>query len=639
MAVRMNSEFAKEQKSWIKRALKGRPVYFGLQAQGAKKGKLILSKKKGDVKPEKVKSLEIYEGDGKDQAKAKEKNDIQAVPAMGVCQGKEGGTLELMFERGSNPSVAAQFVKYFVTREVKCKSVRKVSVSEVDVLPGVPDKDDGDGAPVTAKSIESRAKALEARSTEAGGDKLGIPERIKQAAAQAARKPDDADEALDEIEFAIGTLERAQEIQEQLKATANEKGVAKEGVTAITKRVAEVLKQIQGKDFDAADEGLDAAEQSLINLRKGANLAPLGAPQTKSTSGQKDEKFFSDWLDRVKPDLKTLKDAGAGEFREISEHVKTIAGAAAKQDWPRATEAHRRAEPILFRALKTVEVGKAQEQLKSIDPNKLNEWKNNEYFAQSESLGARQALRNLSRSPEGRQISDNVVKLLNDGIRLELNGPKAQQVLKDPQKKEAFDRMLGGFAKGISMDEMISNRGNLVTALDAMYGEPEGIISKDQMFDEGIIKRRKDIKEQFFLLKPKDSKDELETYGRGRKLWTEAVEGQRMKQILQGLKKENAKVNLVTAVTNPDEPTKKKFWEWAGFTDEEVGKLDQKKFLDGLLALAKADPKLEKSTLLESLGLNLEQGTRHVKGLFGKGFGLSDDPTEYFVEKVRHGKK
>ena len=119
MAVRINSDFAKEQKAWIKRALKGRPVYFGLQAQGAKKGKFLVSKKPGDVKPEKVKGLEVYEGDGKkDAEKAKDKNTIPGGASMGVCQGGDG-TLTLMFERGKVAPAAERFVKFFVTREVK----------------------------------------------------------------------------------------------------------------------------------------------------------------------------------------------------------------------------------------------------------------------------------------------------------------------------------------------------------------------------------------------------------------------------------------------------------------------------------------------------------------------------------------
>jgi hypothetical protein len=363
MAVKLNSDFAKEQKSWVKRAMKGRPLYFGLQAQAAKKGKFVVSRKPGDVKPNSVKELEVYEGDGKDKEKAAEKNTIPGAAAMGVCQG-ENGTLKLYFERGRAVPAAERFVKYFVTREVKCKLVKRVQIAEVEQLPAVPDKDAGDAQPATAAAVEARVKELAQRSKAAGGDAYGLPERLKQALALAKTDAGTADDALDDVEYVIGTLERAKALQDRLKGTAAEPGVAKEPVAAIAKQIASALGLVKSGDVDGADEALDTAEQSLANLRQTAGLgasdmaAPVSTEAPKIDDGQAGE-FFKDWLEGIKPDLKTLKDAGTPELKEIGEHVKAVSTAVGKKDWKGAADAYKRADALLTAAIASLRKGGA----------------------------------------------------------------------------------------------------------------------------------------------------------------------------------------------------------------------------------------------------------------------------------------
>jgi len=157
MAAEIDSKFAKEQKVWIKRAMKGRALHFGLQAQGAKKGKLCLSNKPSDVKAEAVKELNPYkavkESVQKDKEDAEKNNTVIGAPSLGVCKG-ENGVLKVYFEKGKALPVAEKFVRYFITRELKYKAVKRVEIVEADKsqIPGVVEKDPGDD-PVTGDAV------------------------------------------------------------------------------------------------------------------------------------------------------------------------------------------------------------------------------------------------------------------------------------------------------------------------------------------------------------------------------------------------------------------------------------------------------------------------------------------------------
>ena len=356
MAVRISDEFVKEQRPWVKRAMKGRPLFFGLQAQAAKKGKFLLSKKPGLVKPAKVKDLQVYQGDGKDATKAEAKNTIPGGAAMGVAQGGNG-TLTLYFEKGKGLPVAEKFVKFFVTKEMKFKLVKKVKIAEVDTLPNVPEDDESDHQQATPDSVLARVKQLAETSKAVGGDACGVPNRLKDAAVLAKSNPTKADDDLDEIEFLIGTLQRAKELQEQLQATLAEPGVDEAVAAPIGKRINQALSLVESGDVDKADDELDVAEQSLANLRQAAGLPAIGAqtPDAPPDAPPDDDtaaSFFTDWLNGIKPDLKTLKEAQAPEMKQIGEHVVAVSAALGKKDWPTATDEYKRADALITAALK-----------------------------------------------------------------------------------------------------------------------------------------------------------------------------------------------------------------------------------------------------------------------------------------------
>lgn len=263
MTVKLNGDFATSQKDLVKRAMKGRPLYFGVQAQGAKRGKFLVSKRPGEVKAGAVKELAVYEGDGKDAKKARELNKVAGSPAMGVCVGDKGtGTLRLCFERGKALPVAEKFVKHFVTREVKFKLVKQVVVSEMDQLPTVPDENSKDDQPVTQGSVDERVGLLAARLARADKNNAGLALRLQQAKVLAATKPERADDDLDEVEFAVCELEQLKRIDDEIAALAAEKAV-KDQVEAAKKCAAQARKDLAGSNFDAASESLDSAEESL----------------------------------------------------------------------------------------------------------------------------------------------------------------------------------------------------------------------------------------------------------------------------------------------------------------------------------------------------------------------------------------
>lgn len=352
MAVTLKSDFVKEQKQWMKRAMKGRPLYFGLQAQAAKKGKLLVSKKPGEVKPAKVKELEPYEGDGK---KADEKNKIPGGASMGVCQG-ESGTLKLYFERGKAIPAAERFVKYFVTREVKCKTVKRVLIAEVDQLPVVPKDDDRDNEKPTSKSIEGRVNQLALRLGGLGAEESSLANRLQQQLAVGKNDADAADDALDEIEFVVGTLERVKALQEQLNATSAADGVAKEPVAAIQRGLddaAKLLESEKSDDVEQADDKLDVAEQSIANLRSSAGLPPVGVTELTAETVQAPDAAaraeFVAWLNALPAVLKLIKAVeGAGAVIKMKAKVIEAAVKSRKpQNWAEVGKTRQEADELI----------------------------------------------------------------------------------------------------------------------------------------------------------------------------------------------------------------------------------------------------------------------------------------------------
>ncbi len=364
MAAELGKDFAKEQKIWIKRAMKGRPLFFGLQAKAAKSGKFLLSKKPGEVKPNKVKELSLYEGKDADK-----KNKVPGSAAMGVATG-ENGVLTLHFERGKALPVATKFVKHFVTREVKFKLVKKVVIKEAELLPDVPEKSDADGFQPTEETIRERAVSLAQRLKNLGDDQSKLAQKIKDALALAATDPNAADDALDELEFILGAYERLASLEKLLDDTAAQPGVAAEIVTSIrTKRLQVARQQLDSEQIDEADDNMDVAEQAIANLRKSAGLpegtAKVSAPGPQdddaSVDDEKAAQFFRDWIAGLKPDLARLNEAKSSELPQISEHVKSVVQAIDKKDWKAATAGYKQADPLITSALKALQAKQVQQ--------------------------------------------------------------------------------------------------------------------------------------------------------------------------------------------------------------------------------------------------------------------------------------
>lgn len=277
MAVELDRKFATTQKALMKLTMKGRPLYFGIQAQAMKSGKFVASKKKGEVAAAKLKDREIYVG--KD---AEKKNKNSAPPAMGVITGDKG-ILTLHFEKGKAKPAATKFTKFYLQKEMKYKAVRKVVIQEVDVLPTVPEKSDLDDIKPTLEAVRERATGLIQRLQIVGGDRGGLGAAVKQALATAATDPAAAEDLLDDAEFLLSTFERLMQLEEQLSKVQGNPAAATEVIESIAKRLTAAGQQLDNGNLDDADENLDVAEQSLENL-----LRSLPADSTEPSSDPSD---------------------------------------------------------------------------------------------------------------------------------------------------------------------------------------------------------------------------------------------------------------------------------------------------------------------------------------------------------------
>ena len=167
MATELDKKLATSQKALMKLVMKGRPLYFGIQAQAMKSGQFLASKKKGEVAAAKIKDLEIYAG-----KEADKKNKNSAPPALGVITGDKG-ILTLNFEKGKAKPAATKYTKFYLQKELKYRAVKKVVLQEVDVLPNVPEKSDLDDVKPTLESVRERATGLIQRLQTVGGDRGG----------------------------------------------------------------------------------------------------------------------------------------------------------------------------------------------------------------------------------------------------------------------------------------------------------------------------------------------------------------------------------------------------------------------------------------------------------------------------------
>jgi len=204
----LSDKYIKSQKPWIKIAMKGRPLWFGIQCQG-QDGLFRVSKKKGEVTKQKLCEGKPFDEEGKDAAEAKEANSkgLDGKAAMGVCQRGDKGILKLMVVKGQMTEQQRKFARIFITRKLKLKSIKDVAFAEVEEgqLPKV-DEDAKTPEEATSGSIAKRVEDLKKRLTALGGNPALVGE-IDAAGRLGQTNPEDADEALDEVEEKISELE------------------------------------------------------------------------------------------------------------------------------------------------------------------------------------------------------------------------------------------------------------------------------------------------------------------------------------------------------------------------------------------------------------------------------------------------
>lgn len=335
--------------------------------------------------------------------------------------------------------------------------------------------------------------------------------------------------------------------------------------------------------------------------------------------------------------------------------------------------------------------------LKKMSKTEINEWGNSEYNSQVEGAASKLALQDLNNNSDGRKIVKNFQGFMTDGMQIKsLTGDKLEQ-----QKKKTIEKLIAkaektsgkplseeakrkikedvdnaakknaeklgklSVDKGITFDEMLSNRGTIVAALDARLGDnfTEAYLDPSEMCDEDIRDQRNDIKEQLFLTKKGGDRD----LGRGRTTWDDATSESAFVGYLTGIKNEyvgglngaeyDKSVFLqLAAITDHD------LWKLANVSEEVGGKKVKREKIDDFsnkdsAAFRLKNLKNQYKTLTEKVGKNVdaevistlelmsvttEGGDKHNEELYGKQFGLSKnllgDPTEYFVKSVRHGK-
>lgn len=202
----LSKEYKKAQKPWIKIAMKGRPLWFGLQSQGLE-GLFRVSKKKGEVTKQKLfegKPFDEAEKDGKDA----NKDGIGTKAVMGVCQKGPNKTLQLMVVKGGLTDAHLKFVRKFIAQKLKIKSVKDVVLAEVADESQLPKVDENAKPPeeVTSASVGKRVEELKKRLAAAGGN-TAIGGELDAAGRLAQTNPEDADDDLDEVEGKIADLE------------------------------------------------------------------------------------------------------------------------------------------------------------------------------------------------------------------------------------------------------------------------------------------------------------------------------------------------------------------------------------------------------------------------------------------------
>lgn len=260
MPLQLERRFAAKQRLYVRRALQGYPLYFGVQVASARVGKFLLSTQRSDVAAREIRSLEFYQGRG-----AERRNKLSTSPRMGVATGDER-SLILHFRRGKIHPATAQCVQHIIVRDLKFRLLRRVVTVAADELPVVPEKLEAMRLQTT-ESVRERAAELKQRLQEFSGDREELGETITSALKLAPMKVDDAEEMLDNVELVLLAWDRANEVEEQLRQVASHPNVSRDLVERIYKRYLKVARsQIESGTLDIALNNLDVAEELMGKL-------------------------------------------------------------------------------------------------------------------------------------------------------------------------------------------------------------------------------------------------------------------------------------------------------------------------------------------------------------------------------------
>lgn len=198
--MKLKAAEARSLKAELKKAIKGRPLYFALMAPGSRKGKFRLSKKKSDVRPAELKSEYAPYEDDRD-------NKLKGTACQGVIT-CERGVLTLHV-RGKPPGAALRFLDFLILRQLRFRQLKDIRVIESELaLPDVPENDPRD-LPFSADALKKQLQEIRTQlDSYSGSARVSIAKALLAAeAAIAAGDLEKADDQLDEAAALFSTAE------------------------------------------------------------------------------------------------------------------------------------------------------------------------------------------------------------------------------------------------------------------------------------------------------------------------------------------------------------------------------------------------------------------------------------------------
>jgi hypothetical protein len=257
----LTNDYIKSQKPWIKMAMKGKTMWFGVQATGMKEGIFKVSKKKGEVTDKNILANEPFDQKGKAEKEGKKANTEGIANTMfGKCEGDlKTGVLKLAIEKGQLKETHLKFTRYFIATVCKLKMVKEVVSGAV--VGNVDENAKLEPAP-TAASVTARVATLREKLKAAGGN-ADITKRLDAAEGLSQTNPEGADDELDVLQGEI----------DQLAAKGG-------GGTAVNAKLAPA-RQSWKSASDAVDKQVEAIKAAILKenddqLRDIANFGLTG---------------------------------------------------------------------------------------------------------------------------------------------------------------------------------------------------------------------------------------------------------------------------------------------------------------------------------------------------------------------------